>query len=158
MADLELDALVYATFDHQPTVIADDVLTNPKTEDAYGVGTNRRLSPVIGFPAITVPAGFTVDGLPVGLELLGRPFTEGMLLQYAYAFEQRTKHRRPPGTTSALSARDGEVFKGKGLWTRVSAAAVSMWGTRNEERPAGPGLATGTELLPRVIPSVSFRL
>jgi Asp-tRNA(Asn)/Glu-tRNA(Gln) amidotransferase A subunit family amidase len=105
MADLELDALVYATSDHQTTVIAADVLTNAKTEDAYGVGSNRRLSPVIGFPAITVPAGLTVDGLPVGLELMARPFTEGMLLQYAYAFEQRTKHRRPPSTTPALSAR-----------------------------------------------------
>jgi Asp-tRNA(Asn)/Glu-tRNA(Gln) amidotransferase A subunit family amidase len=104
MADLELDALVYATFDHQPTVIAADVLTNAKTKDAYGVGTNRRLSPVIGFPAITVPAGFTADGLPVGLELMGRPFTEGMLLQYAYAFEQRTQHRKPPATTPALAA------------------------------------------------------
>ena len=103
MADFELDALVYATSDHQPTVIADDVLTNAKTEDAYGRGTNRRLSPVIGFPAITVPAGFTVDGLPVGLELMGRPFTEGMLLQYAYAFEHRTHHRRPPGATPALN-------------------------------------------------------
>ncbi len=102
MADHELDALVYATFDHQTTVIAPDVLTNPNPEDTYAIGNNRYLSPVIGFPAITVPAGFTVDGLPVGLELMGRPFTEGMLLQYAYAYEQRTEHRRPPGTTPAL--------------------------------------------------------
>jgi Asp-tRNA(Asn)/Glu-tRNA(Gln) amidotransferase A subunit family amidase len=102
MADRELDALVYATFDHQPTLIAADVLTNPNPEDAYGLGNNRYLSPVIGFPAITVPAGFTVDGLPVGLELLGRPFTEGMLLQYAFAYEQKTRHRRPPRTTPPL--------------------------------------------------------
>jgi Asp-tRNA(Asn)/Glu-tRNA(Gln) amidotransferase A subunit family amidase len=112
MADRELDALVYATFDHQPTVIAADVLTNPKTEDAYGIGNNRYLSPVIGFPAITVPAGFTVDDLPVGLELMGRPFSEGILLQYAYAFEQRTHHRRLPATTPALnhSARPSPDF------------------------------------------------
>jgi Asp-tRNA(Asn)/Glu-tRNA(Gln) amidotransferase A subunit family amidase len=79
------------------------VLTNPNPEDPYGIGNNRYLSPVIGFPAITVPAGFTVDGLPVGLELMGRPFTEGMLLQYAYAYEQKTHHRRTPQSTPALS-------------------------------------------------------
>ena len=104
MTDARLDALVYATFDHQTTPIAPDALTNAKTEDAYGLGNNRRLSPLIAFPAITVPAGFTDDGLPVGLELLGRAFSEGMLLRFAYAYEQATQRRRQPATTPALSA------------------------------------------------------
>ena len=103
MANDALDALVYATFDHQPSLIAPDVLTNPKTEDAYGLGNNRHLSPLIGFPALTVPAGFTSDELPVGLEFLGRPFTEGKLLELAYAYEQGTHHRRPPTTVPPLS-------------------------------------------------------
>ena len=102
MADDELDALVYATFDHQPSVIAPDALTNPKTEDAYGLGNNRHLSPLIAFPAVTVPAGFTTDALPVGLEFLGRPFTEGVLLGLAYAYEQGTHRRKPPATTPPL--------------------------------------------------------
>ena len=59
MADRALDAIVYATFDHQPTLIAPDVETNPSPEDEYGWGGNRGLSPAIGFPALTVPAGFT---------------------------------------------------------------------------------------------------
>ena len=103
MAEHDLDVLVYATFDHEATLIADDALTNANTEDAYGKGDNRWLSPRIGFPALTVPAGFTTNGLPVGLELMGRPFTEGMLIQYAYAYEQATKRRRPPETTPALA-------------------------------------------------------
>ena len=102
MADAKLDAIVYATYDAPPTPIADDVLTNPRTADAYGRGDNRELSPTLGFPALTVPAGFTSDALPVGLELLGRPYTEGALLGYAFAYEQATKHRRPPATTPAL--------------------------------------------------------
>ena len=102
MADHQLDAIVYATYDAAPTLIAVDVLTNPRPSDAYGRGDNRGLSPQIGFPALTVPMGFTRDGLPVGLEFLGRPFSESRLLGLGYAFEQATRHRRPPRTTPAL--------------------------------------------------------
>jgi Asp-tRNA(Asn)/Glu-tRNA(Gln) amidotransferase A subunit family amidase len=49
-----------------------------------------------GLPAITVPAGFTDDGLPVGVELLGRSFAEPRLIELAYAFERASDHRRPP--------------------------------------------------------------
>jgi Asp-tRNAAsn/Glu-tRNAGln amidotransferase A subunit and related amidases len=103
MADARLDAIVYATYDAPPTPIAEDVLTNSRTADAYGRGDNRGLSPTIGFPALTVPAGFTSDSLPVGLEFLGRPFAEAALLGYAFAYEQATKHRRPPKTTPGLT-------------------------------------------------------
>jgi Asp-tRNA(Asn)/Glu-tRNA(Gln) amidotransferase A subunit family amidase len=101
MAEQRLDALAYATFDNPPPKIPADALTRA-TVDSTGPGNNRRLSPAVGFPAITVPAGFTVDGLPVGLELMGRPFTESTLLGMAYAYEQATRHRRPPASTPAL--------------------------------------------------------
>jgi aspartyl-tRNA(Asn)/glutamyl-tRNA(Gln) amidotransferase subunit A len=42
---------------------------------------------VTGFPAITVPCGSASNGLPVGLQLVGRPWEEGQLLQVAHAFE-----------------------------------------------------------------------
>ena len=68
------------------------------------IGTNAGLSAQTGFPAITVPAGFTPGGFPVGIELLGRQFAEPTLIGLAYAYEQSTRHRRPPSTTPPLGA------------------------------------------------------
>jgi len=51
---------------------------------------------VIGVPAVVVPGGFDTDGLPFGLELSARPWKDGDLLGWAYAYEQATRHRRPP--------------------------------------------------------------
>lgn len=101
MADHKLDALVYATFDHQPVEIGPDDMTNPLLETS-GIGNNRRLSPILGFPAMTVPAGFTTDGLPVGIEFMARPFAEGTLFKFGYAYEQATHHRKPPASTPVL--------------------------------------------------------
>ncbi len=102
MADHELDALVYSTFDHSPALIPVDVLMNPDAPDEYGKGSNRGLSPALGYPALTVPAGFTTEELPVGIEFLGRPYSEGLLFGLGYAYEQATMRRRPPPLTPAL--------------------------------------------------------
>jgi amidase len=51
---------------------------------------------MIGVPAVVVPGGFYPDGLPFGLELSARPWKDGDLLGWAYAYEQATRHRRPP--------------------------------------------------------------
>ncbi len=101
MADQRLDALAYLTFDFPPLLIPENALTVPRL-DSTGPGNNRRLSPVIDFPAISVPAGFTADGLPLGLELMARPFAEATLLRIAYAYEQGTHHRRPSPRTPAV--------------------------------------------------------
>jgi amidase len=50
---------------------------------------------VAGYPSITVPAG-EVSGLPVGISFFGAAWSEPTLIRLAYAFEQATKHRRPP--------------------------------------------------------------
>jgi Asp-tRNA(Asn)/Glu-tRNA(Gln) amidotransferase A subunit family amidase len=50
----------------------------------------------IGAPAVVVPGGFYPDGLPFGLEISARPWKDGDLLGWAYAYEQATKLRRPP--------------------------------------------------------------
>lgn len=88
---LRLDALVYPTMRQEPALIGD-----PQP------GSTCQLSANSGLPAISVPAGFTRGGLPVGLELLGRSFSDARLVALAYAFEQTGPRRRPPITTPAL--------------------------------------------------------
>jgi amidase len=102
MADEQLDAIIYATYDAPPSTIPEGMATDPRPNDGYGRGDNRGLSPTLAWPALTVPMGFSPDGLPAGLEFLGRPWSEPQLLGYAYAYEQVTRHRRPPPTTPAL--------------------------------------------------------
>jgi amidase len=55
-----------------------------------------------GLPALALPVGFVADGLPVGLELMGRPFAEETLIAIAAGYEAHTDHRRLPPTTPPL--------------------------------------------------------
>jgi amidase len=59
-----------------------------------------------GYPSITVPAGFTAAGEPVGLTFLGPAFGEPTLLGLAYAYEQATRRRRPPDLDRGSAGRD----------------------------------------------------
>ncbi|MEZ5291941.1 MAG: amidase family protein [Vicinamibacterales bacterium] len=86
-----LQALVYPTLRRKPALIGEPQL-----------GTTCQLSATTGLPALAVPAGFTADGLPIGFELLGGAFTEPALLEYAYAWEQVARPRRPPFSTPPL--------------------------------------------------------
>ena len=52
--------------------------------------------------SVAVPAGFTRDDLPAGITFLGRPYDDGRMIRFAYAYEQATRHRRPPATAPAL--------------------------------------------------------
>ncbi|BCS31249.1 amidase [Luteitalea sp. TBR-22] len=61
----------------------------------YGTGGSSGPAAVSGYPSITVPAGL-VRGLPVGVSFTGPAWSEGALIAIAYAYEQRTKLRRPP--------------------------------------------------------------
>lgn len=85
MATQNLDALAYPTTRSKAALVGE---VQP--------GNNCHLSAISGFPAITVPAGFTPDGLPVGIELLAQPWQDSALVGLAYSFEQATRHRHLP--------------------------------------------------------------
>jgi len=61
--------------------------------------TNTLIGAQTWMPAISVPAGFTPEGVPAGMEILGLPYREGDLLALAYSFEQATQHRRAPASS-----------------------------------------------------------
>ena len=92
----KLDALVAPT--GGPAWLIDLVNGDGGTAAAPGPST---VAAVAGYPHITVPAGY-FRGLPIGLSFFGRAWSEPTLIKLAYAYEQATKHRRPP--TLAASA------------------------------------------------------
>jgi amidase len=59
------------------------------------VGGSSSLAAISGYPAITVPMGF-IDQLPVGITFFGKAWSEPLLFEIAYGYEQGTKHRKPP--------------------------------------------------------------
>lgn len=83
-----LDAIVYPTWGNPPRKIGD--LKSP-------AGDNSQLIPPhTGLPALTVPMGYTYSHLPAGLQIVGKLFGEPDIIRIAFAYEQFTKHRRPP--------------------------------------------------------------
>ena len=69
------------------------------------LGSSTTPAAVAGYPSVTVPAGFAF-GQPIGLSFIGRAWSEAQLITFAYAYEQATRHRRPPTfpPTADLSA------------------------------------------------------
>ena len=89
---LHLDGYVYPAIQMPPpdeTMPQDGHLSDGPHSDTSWVN-------IIGVPAVVVPGGFYASGLPFGLELSAKPWRDGDLLGYAYAYEQATKHRKPP--------------------------------------------------------------
>ncbi len=95
METQKIDAWVYPTWSNVPRLIGD--LNTP------GGDNSQFFSPTTGFPSIQVPMGYTRGGrLPAGITFFGRAWSEPALIKYAYAYEQATRHRRPPESTPPL--------------------------------------------------------
>jgi amidase len=73
-----------------PAWLTDHVLGDHFSGAGYGIAA------AAGTPSLTVPMGES-HGLPLGVTFMGRPYAEGELIAFAYAFEQATKARKAPG-------------------------------------------------------------
>ena len=90
MDEAGVSALVYPGWRWPPARL-------DRGNEDYRGDNSQLVAPATGMPAAVVPMGFTAGGtLPAGLQLLGRRWEDGRLIQYAYAYEQATGHRRPP--------------------------------------------------------------
>lgn len=106
MAENHLDAIVFKTVEHQPTLIKDGL--NPPYYNQRGVTSINTF--LIHAAAMSVPAGFTSDNLPVGITFFGRPFSEPTLLKIAYSYEQTTHHRVIPKSVPDLGSAKASSF------------------------------------------------
>jgi Asp-tRNA(Asn)/Glu-tRNA(Gln) amidotransferase A subunit family amidase len=111
----KLDAIVYPTLRRKAALIGE-----PQR------GANCQLSAVTGLPALSMPAGFTPDGLPIGVELLGRPLADARLVALAYDYEQSTHPRGAPSTTPPLV--DGRAPRPVALTATIREGATGARG------------------------------
>jgi amidase len=88
MDEAGIDAIVYPTWSNHPRLIGD--MESPAGDNS------QKIPPHTGLPGFTVPMGFTHGGLPAGLQMVGRLFSEPTLFSVSYAYEQATRHRKPP--------------------------------------------------------------
>jgi len=110
MADNRLDAIVYKSVEHQPSVIPlpdtatpeqlKDAINPPAYVDTRGVPTLNTF--LVYVPAITVPTGFTTDNLPTGITFQAGPYADAEIIKLAYAYEQATHHRKAPVLKSGV--------------------------------------------------------
>lgn len=94
-----------------------DALVSPTTLPAWPIdlvnrdgssGGSSGAAAIAGYPSVTVPNGYVL-GLPVGILFFGRAWSEPTLLRLAYAYEQRTEHRRAPRLPLSLDLRNAEL-------------------------------------------------
>ena len=99
-AAIRLDALVAPT--------GSPAWTTDLVNGDHFTGASSTPAAVAGYPSITVPAG-EVFGLPVGVSFIGRAWSEPRLIALAYAYEQATKHRRPPRFKQMVPSPESQV-------------------------------------------------
>ena len=92
-----IDALILPVASYPPKLNGD--------RNTTATGATTWIASGLHWPAAVVPMGYTYEDLPSGLQIIGRPWSEPMLIEIAFASEQSTHHRRPPATAPALKAK-----------------------------------------------------
>ena len=104
-----VDAVVFPTWARLPAINGDrntQITVQPQPRPNAAPTTLGSSLTFVGsalqWPALSVPSGYAGEGLPLGLQILGRAWNEAQIIQYAYAYEQATRYRRPPPTVPPL--------------------------------------------------------
>jgi amidase len=103
LTENHLDGLVFPNASCPPSAYPGSSATN----NCQSVPGSTALGSLSGYPSVTVPNGFTANGLPISLAFLGTAFSEPELIGLSYSFEQATHLRRPPASTPPLPAIAG---------------------------------------------------
>jgi amidase len=119
-----IDAVIFPTWAQLPAVNGDrntQITHDPKpAPNAAPTALGSSLTFIgssLQWPALSVPSGYLGEGLPVGLQILGRAWDEARIIQYAYAYEQATRYRHPPASVPPLaSSAAGRLL---GTWQLV---------------------------------------
>jgi len=94
MDEKRIDVLAFPTATYPPKMNGD--------RNTTPAGTLSGIASALHWPAAVVPMGYSHESLPSGLQLIGRPWSEPILIEIAYAYEQATRHRVPPSTVPPL--------------------------------------------------------
>jgi amidase len=94
MDGMRIDVLAIPTATYPPKLNGD--------RNFATAGTRSGIAAALHWPAAVVPMGYSYESLPSGSQLIGRPWSEPILIEIAYAYEQATRHRFPPSTVPPL--------------------------------------------------------
>jgi amidase len=105
-----IDAVVFPTSAQLPPLNGDrntQLVAEPRPVPNAGPtaigGSLTVVASALQWPALSVPSGYLGEGLPQGLQILGRAWDDAKIISYAYAYEQATHHRRAPLTVPPLT-------------------------------------------------------
>jgi len=116
MANEQLDLLVYPPIAEEPVFIGE---SQP--------GNNCSISANSGLPALSLPVGFTSQGLPVGMEMLGMLLDDARLLAIGYAFEVANSTRKTPSVTPRLVNGMAPAIESREIAIQQQGLSISGW-------------------------------
>lgn len=88
-----------------PTIPTVAPIAGAPVEPGRGVARNTGPTNQTGSPSLTVPCGFNTDGLPIGVQFIGRPFEEDLVLRVGHQYEMAAKHKRVIAPSVLLHSR-----------------------------------------------------
>ncbi|HTE43304.1 MAG TPA: amidase family protein [Steroidobacteraceae bacterium] len=141
----KIDAVVFPTWAQLPAIngdrntqIADEPKLAPNAAPTALGSSLTFVGSSLQWPALSVPNGYLGEGLPAGLQILGRAWDEAKIIQYAYAYEQATHYRHPPSSVpSFASSTTGKLV---GTWQLVT---ITERDAQGQTQPATRGASSG---------------